>query len=103
MSAAATMSDAKFSSATTTLDYIVLEPRMQVSIQQLEPLEIRLHALLLACVGLKKADALDTPLFDPTVHPWSDKRESTTRQRSTRDGHLSSLQRMPGQLSKSYQ
>jgi hypothetical protein len=80
MSAAgSTMSDAKFSSTTTTapLDYVVLEPPMQVYLEQLEPLEIRLHALLLACIGLKKADAFDTPLFDSTVHPWSDKKFSS--------------------------
>ena len=68
------MSDTKSYSATTTPDYLVLQPRIQVYLERLEPLEIRLHALLLACIGLKKADAFDTPLFDPSLHPWSDKK-----------------------------
>ena len=70
------MSDTKSYSATTTPDYLVLQPRIQVYLERLEPLEIRLHALLLACIGLKKADAFDTPLFDPSLHPWSDKKYS---------------------------
>ena len=67
------MSDTS-SSATPTI--LIVRPRTQVHLERLEPLEIRLHALLLACLGLKKGDAVDAPLFDPTALPWSDKKYS---------------------------
>ena len=46
---------------------------MQVYLERLEPSEIRLHALCLACVGLGKPDAPDSPLFDTSESPWSNR------------------------------